>query len=56
MSTDGISGPPRQDQAWVTAGEWFAGGQRVLYDLESARVLTEDEAAATAGALRVSSG
>jgi pimeloyl-ACP methyl ester carboxylesterase len=53
MSTDRIAGPPRQDQAWVTAGEWFAGGERVPYDRESARVLTEEEAAATAGALRV---
>jgi pimeloyl-ACP methyl ester carboxylesterase len=45
--------PPRQDQALVTAAEWFAGGQRIPYDPESARVLTEEEAAATPGVLRV---
>ena len=43
---------PRQDQAPVTAAEWFAGGQRIPYDPESARVLTE-KAAATPGTLRV---
>jgi len=40
-------------QAPVTAAEWFAGGQRIPYDPWSARVLTEEEAAATPGALRV---
>ena len=40
-------------QAPVTAAEWFAGGQRIPYDPGSARVLTEEEAAATPGALRV---
>jgi pimeloyl-ACP methyl ester carboxylesterase len=44
---------PRQDQARVTAAEWFNGGQRIPYDPESARVLTEKEAAAIPGALRV---
>jgi pimeloyl-ACP methyl ester carboxylesterase len=44
---------PRQDRAWVTAAEWFAGGQRISYDPGSARILTEEEAAATPGALRV---
>jgi len=44
---------PRQDQGRVTAVEWFAGGQRIPYDPESARVLTEEEAAAAPGALRV---
>jgi hypothetical protein len=39
--------------ALVTAAEWFGGGQRIPYDPESARVLTEEEAAATPGALRV---
>jgi len=37
----------------VTAAEWFAGGQRIPYDQASARVLTEEEAAATPGCLRV---
>jgi pimeloyl-ACP methyl ester carboxylesterase len=37
----------------VTAAEWFAGGQRIPYDPHAARVLTEQEAAATPGALRV---
>jgi hypothetical protein len=40
-------------QAPVTAAEWFAGGRRIPYDPGSARVLTEEEAAATPGALRV---
>ena len=39
--------------ALVTAPEWFAGGQRIPYDPESARVLTEEEAAAAPGGLRV---
>jgi pimeloyl-ACP methyl ester carboxylesterase len=37
----------------VTADEWFAGGQRIPYDPESKRVLTEGEAASTPGGLRV---
>ena len=41
------------EPALVTAPEWFAGGQRIPYDPESARVLTEEQAAATPGALRV---
>jgi pimeloyl-ACP methyl ester carboxylesterase len=39
------AGLPHQDDARVTAAEWFAGGQRIGYDPESARVLTEEEAA-----------
>ena len=53
MSSAQTAGLPRQDQAWVTAAEWFAGGQRIWYDPDAARVLTEEEAAATPGALRV---
>ncbi|HZD68266.1 MAG TPA: alpha/beta hydrolase [Actinomycetes bacterium] len=53
MSRNETAGLPRQDQAPVTAAEWFAGGQRIWYDPKSARVLTEQEAAATPGALRV---
>ena len=45
MSRTKTAGLPRQDRAWVTAAEWFAGGQRIGYDPESARVLTEEEAA-----------
>jgi pimeloyl-ACP methyl ester carboxylesterase len=45
-------GPPR-DQQLVTAAQWFAGGQRIPYDPGSARVLTEEQAAATPGAIRV---
>ena len=41
--------PPGRDQALVTAAEWFGGGQRIPYDPESARVLTEEEAVATPG-------
>jgi len=37
----------------VTAAEWFAGGQRIPYDPETGRVLTEEEAATVPGALRV---
>jgi pimeloyl-ACP methyl ester carboxylesterase len=48
-----MAGSPLQDRTWVTAAEWFAGGQRIWYDPESARVLTQDEAAAAPGALRV---
>ncbi len=53
MSGNKTARLPRQDDAWVTAAEWFAGGQRIGYDPESARVLTEEEAAAAPGALRV---
>ena len=51
MSRDRTTGALRQDRA--TAAEWFAGGQRVPYDPEPARVLTEKEAAEAPGALRV---
>jgi pimeloyl-ACP methyl ester carboxylesterase len=37
----------------VTAVEWFDGGQRIDYDPETARVLTEKEAAGIPGALLV---
>jgi pimeloyl-ACP methyl ester carboxylesterase len=37
----------------VTAAEWFAGGRRIWYDPGAARVLTEKDAAAAPGALRV---
>src|SRR5580700_5822172 len=40
-------------QAPVTAAEWFAGGQRIPYDPESGRVLTERETGASPGGLRV---
>jgi pimeloyl-ACP methyl ester carboxylesterase len=53
MSSDRTTGALRQDQARVTAAEWFAGGQRVPYEPESARILTEKEAAEAPGALRV---
>ena len=48
MSRNRTAGSPL-----VTAAEWFAGGQRIPYDPESARVPTEEEAAALPGALRV---
>jgi pimeloyl-ACP methyl ester carboxylesterase len=48
-----MSGNRTAGSPLVTAAGWFAGGQRILYDPESARVLTEQEAAATPGALRV---
>jgi pimeloyl-ACP methyl ester carboxylesterase len=37
----------------VTAAEWFAGGERIAYDPQAAHVLTEEEAAAAPGSLRV---
>jgi pimeloyl-ACP methyl ester carboxylesterase len=37
----------------MTGAEWFAGGRRIPYDPRSARVPTEEEAAASRGALRV---
>jgi len=53
MNKNKTAHPPRRDQAPVTAAEWFAGGRRVWYDPESARVLTEREAAVAPAALRV---
>jgi pimeloyl-ACP methyl ester carboxylesterase len=53
MSRDRTTGALRQDQARVTAAEWFAGGQRIPYDPDSVQVLTEKEAAEAPGALRV---
>jgi pimeloyl-ACP methyl ester carboxylesterase len=53
MDRYGTADPPRRDQALVTAAEWFGAGQRIPYDPQAARVLTEEEAAATPGALRV---
>jgi pimeloyl-ACP methyl ester carboxylesterase len=53
MNRNKTAHSPRRDQAPVTAAEWFAGGRRVWYDPESARVLTEREAAAAPAALRV---
>jgi pimeloyl-ACP methyl ester carboxylesterase len=53
VSTTSTAGLPRQDRTWVTAAEWFAGGQRIWYDPESAQVLTQEEAAGVPGALRV---
>ena len=53
MSGKKTAGLPRQDRGWVTAADWFAGGQRIRYDPASARVLTEEQAAAPPGALRV---
>ncbi len=45
-----MSGHRTAGSPLVTAAEWFAGGQRIPYDPESARVLTEEEAAALPGA------
>jgi hypothetical protein len=46
MSRDKTTFTPRRDQALVTAAEWFGAGQRVWSDPQSARVLTEPDAAA----------
>src|SRR5262245_10621856 len=53
MSRNEPAGRPRQDGARVTAAEWFAGGRRIPYDRASPRVLPEEEADATPGAIRV---
>jgi pimeloyl-ACP methyl ester carboxylesterase len=53
MSRDKTAGVRPQQQTLVRAAEWFGGGQRIPYDPQSARVLTEQEAAATPRALRV---
>jgi pimeloyl-ACP methyl ester carboxylesterase len=53
MSTNKTVDARSRDQARVTAAEWFAGGARIPYDPQAARVLTEQEAAKTPGALRV---
>jgi hypothetical protein len=46
MSTNETAARAGQDQGFVTAAEWFAGGRRIPYDPEFGRVLTEEEAAA----------
>ena len=48
MSGNGTAGSPL-----VTAADWLAGGQRIPYEPESARVLTGEEAAAVPAGLRV---
>src|SRR5690242_21170246 len=53
MTRNKTAHSPRGDRVLVTAAEWFAGGRRVWYDPESSRVLTEEQAAAATGALRV---
>src|SRR5882757_3869740 len=53
MGRNETAGRPGQDQALVTAAEWFAGGWRIPYDPETARVLTQEEGSATPGVLRV---
>jgi pimeloyl-ACP methyl ester carboxylesterase len=53
MDTNKMTHSPRQDRALVTSAEWFAGGRRIWYDPESARVLAQEQAAAVPGALRV---
>src|SRR5215472_12677689 len=53
MSRNKTAGLPGPDRKLVTAAVWFAGGHRIPYDPACARVLTEQEAAATPDALRV---
>ena len=53
MNTNSTMASPRQDRQLVTAAQWFAGGHRIPYDPDSARVLTEDEVAGNPDALRV---
>jgi pimeloyl-ACP methyl ester carboxylesterase len=53
MSRSKKAGLPGPDRKLVTAAEWFAGGHRNPYDPAFARVLTEQEVAATPDVLRV---
>jgi hypothetical protein len=53
MSRNKTSGKPPRSRNLVRAAEWFAGGQRVWYDPESARVRTGTQAAAAPTALQV---
>jgi pimeloyl-ACP methyl ester carboxylesterase len=53
MGRNETAGRPGQDQALVTAAEWFAGGRRIPYDPQAARMLTQEEGSATPGVLRV---
>jgi pimeloyl-ACP methyl ester carboxylesterase len=53
VSSNSMEGLPGQNQAWVTAAEWFAGGERIGYDPGSARVLTQEQTAAAPGSLQV---
>jgi hypothetical protein len=53
MNRNKTAHSPRRDRALVTAAEWFARGRRIWYDPESARVMTEEQAAAAPGALQV---
>ena len=48
-----MSGNRAAGSSLVTAAQWFAGGRRIPYDPESACVVTEEEAAATPGGVRV---
>jgi pimeloyl-ACP methyl ester carboxylesterase len=53
MRRTSSKGLPQRHHTLVTAAEWFAGGDRIPYDPQSGRLLTEQEAAATPGTLRV---
>jgi pimeloyl-ACP methyl ester carboxylesterase len=53
VSSNSMEGLLGQNQAWVTAAEWFAGGERIGYDPGSARVLTQEQTAAAPGSLQV---
>jgi pimeloyl-ACP methyl ester carboxylesterase len=53
MKKGRTTGLPQQDRTLKTAAEWFAGGQRIPYDPDTARILTDEEAATTPSALRV---
>jgi pimeloyl-ACP methyl ester carboxylesterase len=43
----------RRDRTLVTATDWFANGQRIPWDPETGRVLTDEEAATASRTLRV---
>jgi pimeloyl-ACP methyl ester carboxylesterase len=48
-----MSGNRTAESSRMTAAEWFAGGQRLPYDLGARRVVSGEDGAATLGDLRV---
>lgn len=54
MDGNTVAEPGRQqEKAWVTAEEWFGGGERRWYDAASARLLSDAEGEARTGLIKV---
>lgn len=54
MDGNTVAEPRRQqDKVWVTADEWFSGGERRWYDAASARLLSHEEGDARTGLIKV---